>query len=87
MACYRIEWRRSTAKDLRKLPSDVVGRVVRAVESLSQEPRPAGCKKLSGSDFAYRLRVGAYRVIYEVFDEVILVEIVRVGHRKDIYRD
>lgn len=87
MACYRIEWRKSTAKDLRKLPSEIVRRIVSAVESLGNEPRPTGCKKLSGSDFAYRLRVGDYRVIYEVFDDIILVEVVRVGHRKDIYRD
>jgi mRNA interferase RelE/StbE len=87
MASYRIEWRRSTAKDLRKLPPEIIGRIVRAVESLDAEPRPAGCKKLSGSDFAYRLRVGDYRVIYEVFDDLILIEVVRVGHRKDIYRD
>lgn len=85
MECYRIEWRPSTKKDLRKISKGEVPRIVEAVESLSSQPRPPGSRKLSGSDLTYRIRVGDYRVIYEIYDKVILVEVVKVGHRKDVY--
>ena len=86
MASFRIEWRRSTKKDLRKLPPSAVLRIVRAVESLVEEPFPLGAEKLKGSEHAYRIRVGDYRVVYEVFAEIRLIEIERMRHRKDVYR-
>ena len=49
------------------------------------DPRPSGVKKLSGSEFTYRIRKGNYRIIYEIHDETILIEVVKIGHRKDIY--
>ena len=66
---FRIEWKKSTRKDLRKLPSSVVDRVVKAVEQLSQNPFPHGVEKLSGSEHAYRIRLGDYRIIYEIVTE------------------
>jgi len=87
MDSYRIEWRSSTRKDFRKIAPQIVSRIVRAVTALASNPRPDGCKKLSGSECAYRIRIGDYRVIYEVYDDVLIVEVVRIGHRKDIYRD
>ena len=86
MECYNIEWRPSTKKDLKKISKAEVPRIIKAVESLSEQPRPPGSTKLSGSDLTYRIRVGDYRVIYEIHDEIILVEVVKVGHRKDVYR-
>ena len=83
---FRIEWKKSTRKDLRKMPPDIVNRVLDAVESLSQNPFPHGVEKLSGSEHAYRIRLGDYRVVYEVVTETKLVEIQRVRHRKDVYR-
>ena len=83
---FRIEWKKSTGKDLRKLPASVVSRVIEAVESLAENPFPHGIEKLSGSDHAYRIRLGDYRVVYEVVTEQKLVEIQRVRHRKDVYR-
>lgn len=86
MASYRIEWRKSTKKDLRRISPDDVTKIIRAVESLTDDPFPIGHTKLSGSERAYRIRVGDYRIIYEVFSGVLLIEVVRVGHRRDVYK-
>ena len=83
---FRIEWKKSTRKDLRKLPPATVDKIVEAVENLAGNPFPHGVEKLSGSEHAYRIRLGAYRVVYEVVAELKLVEIQRVRHRKDVYR-
>lgn len=85
MASYKLEWRRSTKKDLKRISRGEILKIVAAVETLSDEPRPAGSTKLSGSEFTYRIRIGNYRVIYEIHDEIILIEVVKVGHRKDVY--
>jgi mRNA interferase RelE/StbE len=77
---------KSTRKDLRKLLSSAVDRIVEAVEHLAQNPFPHGVEKLSGSEHAYRIRLGDYRIVYEVVTELKLVEIQRVRHRKDVYR-
>ncbi len=86
MASFEIQWRASTKKDLRKLPPHEVARVVTAIEALAQEPFPHGSEKLSGAEHTYRIRVGDYRVVYEVFTESRIVEIQRARHRKDVYR-
>ena len=86
MDSYRIEWRSSTRRDLRRIAREHVSRIVAAVEGLAVDPRPVGCTKLSGSERAYRIRVGDYRILYEVFDDAIYVEVVKVGLRRDVYR-
>jgi mRNA interferase RelE/StbE len=83
---FRIEWKKSTRKDLRKLPSATVDKIIGAVEDLVENPFPHGVEKLSGSEHAYRIRLGDYRIVYEVVAESKLVEIQRVRHRKDVYR-
>ncbi|HZL79953.1 MAG TPA: type II toxin-antitoxin system RelE/ParE family toxin [Candidatus Limnocylindrales bacterium] len=83
---FRIEWKKSTRKDLRKLPAGTAERIVEAVENLAENPFPYGVEKLSGSEHAYRIRLGDYRIVYEVVTESKLVEIQRVRHRKDVYR-
>ena len=83
---FRIEWKKSTRKDLRKLPADTVERIVEVVENLAENPFPHGVEKLSGSEHAYRVRLGDYRIVYEVVTESKLIEIQRVRHRKDVYR-
>ncbi len=83
---YRIVIGRSAEKEIRKLPSSVLKRVVNAISELSENPRPDGCKKLKGSDEElWRIRIGDYRVLYFIEDEVQLVDIQRVRHRKDVY--
>ena len=80
MAAYRIEWKKSTTKDLHRIPPHDVVRIVDAVEALGREPFPAGHVKLPGSEGSCRIRIGDYRVVYEVMTGV------RVGHRRDVYR-
>ena len=87
MASFSIQWRNSTRKDIRRLPREEVARVVEAVGQLANDPMPHGCQKLSGSERTYRIRVGDYRVIYEVFGDSHIVEVQRVRHRKDVYRE
>ena len=84
---YRIEWKPSALREFKKLPRDIRDSVRRHVEGLAEEPRPAGCRKLARFDNAYRVRIGAYRLIYEVHDVRILVYILRIRPRSESYRD
>ena len=86
MASYKVEWKNSAYKELQKLPRPIITRVVAAVSELSNEPFPHGVKKLVGSEFSYRIRIGDYRVVYEVFESRLIIEIIRVRHRKDVYK-
>jgi mRNA interferase RelE/StbE len=86
MVSYRIEWKRSAIKELEKLPRPMISKIVSAVDNLSSNPYPQGVRKLVSTKSSYRIRVGDYRVIYNIVENRLIVEIVRVGHRKDIYR-
>lgn len=86
MACYNVEVKKSARKALLALPSNTVQNLTRLIDSLSENPYPSGCKKLKGSVNSYRVRHGDYRVIYSVFDNRLIVQVVKIGHRKDIYR-
>jgi mRNA interferase RelE/StbE len=86
MVTYQIEWKPSALHELKRLDRQMIGRIIKGVESLSTNPFPPGIKKLHGSEHTYRLRIGDYRVIYEVFTSHLVVEVVRVRHRKDVYR-
>ena len=86
MESYRIEFTRSAEKDLRKIDRSRISAILRKIEQLQFNPRPDGSKKLAGADRTYRVRVGDYRVVYEVEDDVLLVLVIRVAHRKDVYR-
>lgn len=72
-------------KELRQLPKDAVSRILKAVEALSLEPFPAGLRKLAGAEHTYRIREGSYRVIYSVAASELVIEVIRVGHRKEVY--
>lgn len=86
MASYRVEISRSATKDLRGIDRKWIPRIIEAIEALTSDPRPPGCKKLVGSDHTYRLRVGDYRVVYDIQDHTLLILIIRVRHRRDVYR-
>ncbi|MEX2605800.1 MAG: type II toxin-antitoxin system RelE/ParE family toxin [Kiritimatiellia bacterium] len=86
MGSYKVRFARSAEKDLRRIDKPRIPSVVEAIEALEKDPRPDGCKKLTGSGASYRIRVGDYRVIYTVEDTIRIVEIGRVRHRKDVYR-
>ncbi len=85
MASYEIRFKQSVAKDLRALPRANVASILERISALSDEPRPRGCEKLSGLD-RYRVRQGPYRILYEVRDQERAVVVVKVGHRRDVYR-
>lgn len=82
---YRVELTTAAARQVRKLPRPARDRVIEAISGLREEPRPAAAKKLVGEQTAWRLRVGDYRVIYDVFDGVLLVTVVRAAHRREVY--
>jgi mRNA interferase RelE/StbE len=86
MATYAIEWKKSAVRELRRIDRDEVVRIVSAVESLAHDARPDGARKLQGSQHTYRIRVGDYRVVYDVSDAKLLIQVVRTRHRKDVYR-
>ncbi|MBC8237239.1 MAG: type II toxin-antitoxin system RelE/ParE family toxin [Helicobacteraceae bacterium] len=85
MESYSIEIKNSAVKELGKLPKVDLKRIVERIQSLSSEPRPAGCKKLS-ADEKYRLRAGNYRILYSIEENKLIIYIVKVGHRKDVYK-
>ena len=86
MGSYQIDWKLSALRELKRIDHQVVPRIITAVESLSSNPFPSGVKKLHGSESTYRIRVGNYRIIYEVYSNHLIVEIIRVRHRKNVYR-
>ena len=86
MASYEVRFRKSVAKDLAPIPKRDVQRIVAAIAALAVDPRPPQSRKLSGAE-KYRLRCGVYRVLYEIQDDLLIVCVVKVGHRKDVYRD
>jgi mRNA interferase RelE/StbE len=86
MALYRLEWKSSACRDLKRLDRQVVPRIIAAVESLADDPFAPGTRKLHGVAHTYRMRVGDYRIIYEVFESHVTIHIVRVRHRRDAYR-
>jgi mRNA interferase RelE/StbE len=84
---YVILYRKSVNKDLRKLPKAHREAVIRKIQALTDDPRPAGVIKLRGSDNLYRMRYTEYRIIYHLSDGELTVLVIKVGHRREIYRD
>jgi mRNA interferase RelE/StbE len=82
---HLIEFKPCVDREIEALPREAQARVVKAVRALADNPRPRGCKKLKGRD-AYRIRVGDYRVVYEIHDDVLIVLVVRVAHRREAYK-
>ena len=85
MAEYKVYFKKSVEKDLTTIPKKDLKNILRRIAMLAQNPRPAGHEKLTGQE-RYRIRQGRYRVVYSIQDEVLTVWIVKVGHRKDVYR-
>ena len=85
MAEYKIFLRRSVKKDLSSIPKNDLKRILEKIKSLAVDPRPTGCEKLSGQE-KYRLRQGNYRIVYSIQDSELNVWVVKVGHRREVYR-
>ena len=85
MARFELRFKPSVAKDLRGIPKTEVRRLLKRIEALGNDPRPAGCEKLTGRDL-YRIRQGVYRIVYSVDDAAVVIEVIKVGHRREVYR-
>ncbi len=85
MEKYEIVFKRSVAKDLRNIPAGDVKKILQRIDTLAINPRADGCVKLSGQS-RYRVRTGRYRIIYEILDHRLIVTVVKVAHRSDVYQ-
>jgi mRNA interferase RelE/StbE len=85
MARYELRFKNSVAKDLRALPKSDVAKVLERIDALRDDPRPPGSEKLSAQE-RYRVRQGSYRILYEIEDQQVVVTVVKVGHRREVYR-
>jgi mRNA interferase RelE/StbE len=86
MGSYQIEIKPSASKELEKLPRQIIPGIVAAIQELAKHPYPQGVKKLTGFEHAYRIRVGDYRILYNIHENRLVIEIIRVRHRKDADR-
>jgi len=85
MGKYRVEIKKSAAKEIKQLPKKDLKKVLAKIHGLSEDPRPIDCKKLSAQE-KYRIRCGHYRILYLIEDDVLIVYVVKVGHRREVYR-
>jgi len=86
VASYRLLIKPSAAKEIESAPKKDRLRIIKRIQDLSSDPRPPGCEKLSGHDEKYRVRQGTYRIAYTISDVGLVICIVKVGHRKEVYR-
>lgn len=84
MAKYKVTFKKSVAKDFRSIPNQDVRRILKRIDSLAENPRGEGCIKLSSLE-NYRVRQGLYRIVYEIKDDILIVNVVKVGHRSAVY--
>jgi mRNA interferase RelE/StbE len=85
MARYELRFKTSVAKDMRDVPKTDLRRILERIEALRDDPRPIGSEKLSAQE-RYRIRQGNYRILYEILDLEVIVEVVKIGHRREVYR-
>ncbi|HWR67456.1 MAG TPA: type II toxin-antitoxin system RelE/ParE family toxin [Desulfomonilia bacterium] len=83
---YIVKFTPHAVRSFRKLPRDVQKRLSPSIESLKDNPRPSGSEKLKGTDDIYRIRVGDYRILYEVMDKELVIFIIETGHRREVYK-
>jgi mRNA interferase RelE/StbE len=85
MASYRLTFKKSVTKDFRSIPKNDVPRILKRIEALADDPRPVG-SEISGQE-RFRVRQGMYRIIYEIQNEELMIIVVKVGHRREVYRE
>ena len=86
MGSYKVTIAKSAERELQKLEKAAVLKIVAVLKSFEYDPLPYGCRKLAGSENVFRHRVGRYRIIYELFQSELIVRVIKIGHRKDVYR-
>lgn len=85
MARYEVEFKRSVDKDARSIPASDLKKILLKIDSLREDPRPPGSVKLTGEEY-YRVRQGDYRIVYEIQDAKLVIVVIRIGHRREVYR-
>jgi mRNA interferase RelE/StbE len=85
MAKFKIEIKKSAVKELNNLPANDLKRIIQKIQNLAYNPRPPSCKKLTGEE-KYRIRSGNYRILFIIEDDILIIYIVKIGHRRDVYR-
>ena len=83
---YSVEFKRSAMRQLKRLPQNIQRRIADAVDRLADNPRPHGYIQMETDDILYRIRVGDYRIVYEIIDNQLVVLVIRIGHRREVYR-
>lgn len=86
MRKYSILWKKSAVKDLEDVPKIYYSKILETINQLSDNPFPDGCKKLISLEKTYRIRIANYRIIYQIENEVLVIEIIKIAHRKDVYK-
>ncbi len=87
MISYNIRWKSSARKEIKKLPKDIILKIVDAVEKLAENPFSTDSRKIVGAQRTYRIRVGNYRIVYSVESDNLVILIIRIRHRKDVYKN
>ncbi|MDD4967858.1 MAG: type II toxin-antitoxin system RelE/ParE family toxin [Paludibacter sp.] len=83
---YKVVLTKSAEKELIKVPKVYSKNIIKHLKDLINNPRPIGCKKLSGYDNIYRIRIGMYRIVYRIEDDILYIEVIKIGHRKNVYQ-
>jgi mRNA interferase RelE/StbE len=86
VANYKVKISSSAEKSLKKIPKKDISKIIELIQMLTIQPFPQGCRKLSGEEDVYRVRQGNYRVIYEVIDNELIILVLKIGYRKDVYK-
>jgi len=83
---FDIQWKLSAKKELRKIDKIEIPKILKEIETLSKNPYPTNCKKILGTEHIFRIKIGKYRVIYSIENQKLIIEIIRVRHRKEVYK-
>ena len=86
MASYNLKWTSSAKRDIDKLPQPVITRLAKLVDGLKENPYPPGARKMAAMQDAWRIRAGDYRIIYRILGNILTIEVIRIGHRGDVYQ-
>lgn len=86
MGLYKIIWKKTAIKELRKIPKQYIKRIIKRIEYLSDNPYPNDVVKIVSEDQSFRIRISDYRIIYRIINNIFIIEIIRIKHRKDVYK-
>lgn len=86
MDSYKIEWKQTAVKELKQLPKEIIPKILAVAQKLSSNPLPPQTTKLVGTQNSFRIRAGDYRIIYNIFSKTLIIEVIRVKHRKEVYK-